>query len=226
MKLHCFDNSTTFRDTLIALISDEATRDSDTPFGIMLAGGGTPLAAYRAIAEAPVLASEQLILMFSDDRHVAQDSPDSNYGNSLPMATAMGVGYARTLRVRAELSLDDAGRQYADDLQAFLDGGGSCTLGLIGLGTDGHTCSLFNLDDAAVEDSLTLTIQATGGFDRVSVTRAFLQTVDRIIVLATGEAKREMLNNLLHRPETIPAGIALAGHQNVEIWTDVAGIEP
>jgi 6-phosphogluconolactonase len=226
MELCTFDTIDTFTEALITLLSEEATRASDTPHGIMLAGGGTPLTAYRRIAAEPVEASGQLVLLFSDDRHVAPDSPDSNFGNSLPMATALGVADERVLRVRADLPLAEAAIRYGDDLQGFLDAGGRCTLGLVGLGTDGHTCSLFNLDDAAVDGGLTLSIEATGGFDRVSVTRAFLRQVDRIIVLATGEAKTEMLRNLLHRPETIPAGVALAGHPNVDVWTDVSGLGP
>jgi 6-phosphogluconolactonase/glucosamine-6-phosphate isomerase/deaminase len=180
------------------------------------------LVAYRAIAEQRMLASEQLVLLFSDDRHVASDSPDSNYGNVLPMATAMGIGDARTLHVRGELTLEDAKDRYAEDLQAFLDEGGKCKLGFVGLGTDGHTCSLFNLEDAAVVDSLTLKIESTGGFDRVSVTRAFQQSVEHIVVLATGDAKTNMLRALLHDPDSIPAGVALADHPSVEVWTDVA----
>ncbi len=222
MKLRTFRNLTEFNSALAQIITAQATHNSETPFAIMLAGGGTPLAAYRATAEQRVLASEQLVLLFSDDRHVASDSPDSNYGNVLPMVSAMEIDDARILHVRGELALDDAKDRYAEDLQAFLDEGGKCKLGFVGLGADGHTCSLFNLEDAAVDDTLTLKIESTGGFDRVSVTRAFLQSVEHIIVLATGDAKIDMLRALLHDPGSIPAGVALAAHPSIEVWTDVA----
>jgi 6-phosphogluconolactonase/glucosamine-6-phosphate isomerase/deaminase len=43
----------------------------------------------------------------------------------------------------------------------------------------------------------------------------------KIVLLVTGESKRAVINTLLTKPETIPAGIALSHHSSAELWTDL-----
>jgi 6-phosphogluconolactonase/glucosamine-6-phosphate isomerase/deaminase len=97
----------------------------------------------------------------------------------------------------------------------------SVPLGLLGLGADGHTASLFNLQDAGRRDGrLAVPVVKTEKPDRISVTPTFLRKIDKIIILATGAEKKKRIQTLLAKPGTIPAGVALADHPDVEIWTD------
>lgn len=191
--------------------------------GIMLAGGRTPLEIYRRTAEEGLSTRGHLFL--SDERYVPVTDPQSNYGTISPFFPNLG-------KVPTELPIDQTAKAFHETLKRIQ----SVPLGLLGLGTDGHTASLFNLKDAAlrderlaipvkVEEASSLFMQrqdaaATFSNQRISVTPTLLHRVEKILILATGEDKKAMIQTLLEKPETIPAGVALAGHPNVEIWTD------
>lgn len=176
--------------------------------GVMLAGGRTPLEIYRRAAEEGL--STDGILFLSDERYVPANDPQSNYGTISPFFPTLG-------NVPTELPIAAAATVWEKDL-AELE---RIPLGLLGLGTDGHTASLFNLQDAALRDErLAIPVIKSEKPDRISVTPVLLHKVERILILATGADKKPMIQTLLEQPETIPAGVALAGHPDVEIWTD------
>ncbi len=55
----------------------------------------------------------------------------------------MGLSDEQVLRIRTELPLPEATADSQQRLSALLAGGRRITLGLLGMGADGHTCSLF-----------------------------------------------------------------------------------
>jgi 6-phosphogluconolactonase len=191
--------------------------------GVMLAGGRTPLEIYRRAAKEGLSTAGQLFL--SDERYVPFTDPQSNYGSIAPF---FKVGQASCLsgqagslsyvvRVKTEFPIEAAAQAFHDDLKKIQ----RIPLGLLGLGADGHTASLFNLQDAALRDErLAIPVIKTEKPNRISVTPVLLHKVEKIIILATGADKKEMIQILLEKPETIPAGVALAGHPDVEIWTE------
>ena len=187
---------------------------------IMLSGGGTPLALYTRIAGEPFPVNPELHIMYSDDRLTPHDSPDSNFGNTKPMLRALGVPDERVFAIQPELAPDAAADAMHDALSGFFADGGTIPLGLLGLGTDGHTASLFNLEDAAYSDSLTLVVTRPD-YTRVSVTAPVLGHAERIIFLVTGESKHAIIQQLLSDPESLPSGRAICGLRNVELWTDL-----
>lgn len=177
--------------------------------GLMLSGGQTPLALYRRVAEAGL--SCRGVVFLSDERVVATDDPQSNYGAIQPFFPSL-------LRVRTELPIGEAARCFDKDLAGLR----SIPLGFLGMGTDGHTASLFTIGDAARETGeLAIAVRREVPPDRISVTRLLLQRVDRIVLLVPGESKREVVRTFLDQPGALPAGVALANHPQVEVWTDV-----
>jgi len=124
----------------------------------------------------------------------------------------------RFIRVQTGLPIEEAADQFAAELQPLevID------LGFLGMGADGHTAGFFTPEQANLKTGgLTLHTNRPDGMQGVSVTPAVFQRVERIILLVTGESKHDIIQMLLTQPETIPAGIALADHPNVELWTDL-----
>ncbi len=183
----------------------------------MLSGGTTPYAIYNRLAAAPCPVHPNRTLFLSDERMVSADSPSNNAGNLMSMLEALECK-DRFIRVDTGLPIDEASARFARDLEVL----NTIDLGFLGMGTDGHTAGFFTPEQAHRKNgALTLHADRPDGMQGVSVTPVVFQRAERIILLVTGEAKRGIINTLLNEPETIPAGIALAGHPHVELWTDI-----
>lgn len=201
------------------LLAAQFTADGAGPYAVMLTGGRTPLGLYRALAERPAAASANLHIMLTDERHVALDAAESNYGNMREMLKACGVPESRVIRVPTELSLDEAAAAYDAGLRSFLQRGGRITLAFLGLGADGHVASLFDAEDVRRgAGRCAIAVRRPEGPHRVSVTRDTLHRAERLVFLVTGSEKADALDRLVHDPQSIPAGLALHDKDHVEAW--------
>jgi 6-phosphogluconolactonase len=192
---------------------------------VMLSGGSTPIPAYAQLASRHLTPAAGLTLLFSDDRYVPSDSDQSNYHQSRPLFDALGLPGAQVLRIRTELPLAAATADSEQRLTELLRGGRRITLGLLGLGADGHTCSLFSAADLErARGKLALSVHRPDGRDAVSVTPTVLERVDQLIFLVAGADKRKALDGLLHRQDDLTAWNAVRGCKAVEVWADAAAL--
>ena len=204
IKLNVFPD----RSALDRAAADLLARHLPHSVGIMLSGGVTPLSIYRQIRTFGIGAT----LFLSDERCVPSDDPQSNYGTIRPCFTDV-----RFIRVETERTPQEAAGRFNAALRALKD----IPLGLLGLGTDGHTASIFTLGDAALRDArLAIAVRRPEKPDRISVTPTLLNRIGRLMILATGPEKHEIIRALLNKPETLPAGLALKDHPHVELWTE------
>ncbi len=188
-----------------------------TPGNLMLSGGATPYAIYNQLAAAPRPVHPDRTLFLSDERMVPADSPRNNAANLMPMLRALECE-DRFIRVDTTLPIEEATARFSSKLEP-LD---RIDLGLLGMGTDGHTAGFFTSEQAHLRTgALALHTDRPDGLQGVSVTPALFQRVERIILLVTGESKRGIISTLLNRPGTIPAGMALSDHPHAELWTDI-----
>jgi 6-phosphogluconolactonase len=186
---------------------------------VMLSGGTTPLPAYRALGERKVVPGAQLHVLFCDDRYVPATSPASNYHQSQPLLQALGLPPARVLRVRTELPLAAAAADYAAQLGTLLKGAGGVGLGLLGLGADGHTASLFSAADLQrARGQLAIAVQRPDGMSGVSVTPQFLAQVRELVFVVAGEGKDEAVRRLIAQDPDLTAWAAVQECAAVELW--------
>lgn len=202
------------------LLAVQMTKSFGKPHAVMLAGGKTPLPIYEAVERRRLKAVEDLFLMYSDERMVPDTSPESNYGSTRSLVDMLGMEEGRVLRVQTELELKKAAEQYGTSLGRFLKAGGRITLGLLGLGADGHTASLFSRDDVMRgAGALAVAIRRPEKPDRVSVTPDLLKYVETLIFIVVGADKREAIEKLLKQPERCTAGMAVHAAKSVQLWT-------
>lgn len=184
---------------------------------LMLSGGSTPYVLYNRLAARPCPVHTDRRLFLSDERMVPFRSDHNNAHNLEPMLQALDCA-DRFIRVDTSLPAQEAAEKFETCLQPMK----AVDVGFLGMGTDGHTAGFFTREQAQMKSgALTLCTHRPDGMQGVSVTPAFFQKVRKIILLVTGESKRAIINTLLNEPDSIPAGIALSDHPNVELWTDI-----
>lgn len=212
IKLQTFESS----ESLISETEELLRETLAKPGNLMLSGGSTPYVIYNRLAAAPCPVHPMRNLFLSDERLQPFSSPKNNSHNLLPLLQGLDC-HGQFLQVDTKLSARAAAAHFEAGLQKM----GKVDLGFLGMGTDGHTAGFFTPEQARIQDRLTLHTKRPDGMEGVSVTPAFFNRVERIILLVTGESKRDIINTLLNDPQSIPAGIALASHPNVELWTDL-----
>jgi 6-phosphogluconolactonase len=197
---------------------------SGEPPVAMLSGGSTPMPAYRALAARRLAAAPGLTLLFSDDRYVPSDSDQSNYHQSRELFTSLGLEAGQVLRIRTELPLDEAAADSERQLAQLL-GRGRIALGLLGLGADGHTASLFSASDLArSRGRLAISVQRPDGLAAVTVTPSVLEQVEQLVFVVAGADKRAALASLLQRNTSLTAWQAVRGCPAVAVWADAAAL--
>lgn len=220
-RVRSFESRIAMNDALTERLAWEIEQAGRGSVALMLAGGNTPLQAYQNLAGRALSAPASLELFFSDERYVPATSDASNFRAARPLLEALALPAERILRVRTELPLERAVEDYERRLRALMRSSARLPLGLLGLGADGHTASLFTEGDLQrAGGKLAVSVQRPDGRSAVSVTPQVLGRIAEMIFLVAGTDKRAALKALIERkPESIAAR-AVAGCANVEIWAD------
>lgn len=197
--------------TRLAASMREIVGERPGPLSLALAGGSTPRPVYAALAETANAPWGRIEVFFGDERAVPPDDPDSNYRmarESLLDRVPMPDKLVHRMKADAP-SLEDAAAEYASVLPKALD------LVILGIGTDGHTASLFpGADTLRAEARVVRAVSPAPPRDRLTVTPPVLACALRIVVLAAGEEKAAPVARALTGPwdpEACPAQLARRG---------------
>lgn len=190
-----------------------------SPSAVMLSGGTTPLAAYRALARQPPPHHAGLRIVFSDERYVRSDSEASNYHQARPLLDALALPETSIARPRTELPLAEAAADYELQLAALVRSGVPVGLGLLGLGADGHTASLFGAGDLErSQGHLAIAVQRPDRMAAVSVTPDFLAQLREPLFVVAGGGKEDAVRALLAQDPRLTAWRAVQGCPQVQLW--------
>lgn len=166
---------------------------------LSLAGGRTPEAVYRRWGEVTTLAWRDIALLYGDERCVPPHHPDSNHGMVAGALLARLAVPPRVYPMAGEhADPERAARDYEAVLEEVLGPDGAIDIALLGIGTDGHTASLFPGSPALGESSRRcVATRAPDGRPRLTLTLAELRRARRRVFLAVGEGKREILRRVV-----------------------------
>lgn len=179
---------------------------------VALAGGSTPEALYRLLADEPAFRARmpwaQTHFFFGDERHVPPDHKDSNYrmaAEALLRKVAGECPAANVHRIPAENP--DAARAasiYEADIRSFFEGETTPAfdLVLLGMGPDGHTASLFPGTTGLREAEKLVAAVWVDKFTtyRITFTPPLLAAARDVVFLSGGEEKADMLKTVLEGP--------------------------
>jgi 6-phosphogluconolactonase len=194
---------------------------STEPCITILPGGSTPLRVYGSLTREPVAATPCTTIVLSDERMVPEDHQDSNTRSIKPMALACGISDSQIIRPDTSLVLEDATQSFDNQLQDLIKRKARVTTCFLGLGTDGHTASLFPgmLLPEPQSPNLAVPAPRESGPSRVSIAPRLILMASKVVFIVCGADKRHMADILLTNPDSIPAGQAVRGHARVELWS-------
>lgn len=206
---------------------------------VCLTGGSSPQGLYRLLADEPWRSRvpwDRVHWFMGDDRFVPESDPLSNMG----MARKLFLDRVPTPRQNIHPIPTDANypegaaRLYEDDLKVFygaewLDAQRPLfDLVLMGLGSDGHTASLFPGSPALAEKERWVLGVSKAGMEpfvpRVTLTLPTLAATREMLFLVDGGDKRAILSRVL-AGEDLPAHRAYANGDLVWLVTRDAAPE-
>ncbi|KAG8758490.1 suppressor of los1-1 [Serendipita sp. 396] len=180
-------------------------------FTIALSGGSLPK-MLRGLIGAPGVQWDKWQVYYADERVVPLDHPDSNHAlcrQEFYSKVPIPVENIHTIDVSLLDDLEELCDAYEKDLILQFASKDSARfpifdLILLGMGPDGHTCSLFPGHELLSEEDrwvAYLEDSPKPPAKRVTLTFPVLNHAARVAFVATGEGKQETLATVLDRPE-------------------------
>lgn len=175
---------------------------------VALSGGSTPKLLYQLLADPNEPFREQvpwsrIQFFWSDERHVPPDHPESNYR----MANEAMLAHVPVLKDNVHRIMSEnpnaaeAAEQYEEVVPPRLD------LILLGLGTDGHTASIFP-DSEVLHETKRLVaapwVEKQKSY-RITMTLPLINNAASVVFLVSGAEKAEIVRQVIKGPKRYPA---------------------
>ncbi len=185
------------RDLVLTVV---ANATPGAPVHLVLAGGSTPAALYRLLAQAEGVRWENVHFWFGDERTVGPEHAESNYRMAREtLIDEISAPPENVHRMRGE---DDAGRAaaaYAGEIRQLVPANDAgipvFDLILLGMGDDGHTASLFPGTEALAESEALVAANVVPQQEttRITLTYPVLNAARNLLFLVTGAGKADAL---------------------------------
>ena len=195
-------------------------------------GGSTPAPIYGVLAGTD-LDWSRIAVTLIDERYVPDSSPDSNAALIRRTLLTGPAAAARFVPLyQSEVTVDRAAALAAYALAAE---GGRLDAVLLGMGEDGHICSMFP-DSPTLKTLLSPTLPPTvlgvprgrdgaaPSLERLSINLGYLMGARRVVLALTGAAKRAMFEREAAGDPAIQpiAALIAAGVRLDVLWTEKA----
>lgn len=202
------------------LASADAAMKDHGSFNLVLSGGSTPKPLHHLLVDDPALRSrlpwDKMHIFFGDERHVAPDHSDSNYKMaSDTMISKSPLKPGQISRIKGEYQdPEKAAVEYEQEIRAHfhLSAGQFPRFDalLLGMGSEGHTASLFPGTKALHESSRIAVRNWVGKLytERITLTAPAINNSAKVIFLVAGADKALALKGVLEgpvEPEQLPA---------------------
>lgn len=187
-------------------------------FRVALSGGSTPRRVYEMLASNGFkrrIEWDRVDFFWGDERYVSADDRDSNYRMTAEaLLRHVPVPVANVHRVPTEISPPAAAAgAYEEDIRQCFNHAASVPqfdLIYLGLGTNGHTASLFPHSPALREQSRLVLADFVSEVNmwRITMSAPLLNRGCTVAFLIQGQAKAEVLREVLlgpRDPERLPA---------------------
>ena len=177
-----------------------------TPFTIALSGGSTPKRLYQQLAQEPYKSQiewSKVAFYFGDERSVPPEASDSNFRMARE-ALLEHIPSAHYRMIAESGKADDYSSLLAANLPTNKEGVPTFNVVLLGIGTDGHTASLFPGTQALQEQSRWAVMNDVPQLDtrRMTLTYPVINAAHHIWVLASGTSKQPIVAGVFSDSES------------------------
>ncbi|KAF9194411.1 suppressor of los1-1 [Haplosporangium sp. Z 11] len=202
-------------DKYVAKLSQEAIKRHDK-FTVAISGGSLPKQLSAVLKNNQSIDFTKWIVYFADERCVPLDHEDSNYLLAKKeLFDYVNIPEENIHTINPELINDpeEAAEDYISQLAGTFATMDSVRfpvfdLILLGVGPDGHTCSLFpghDLLNETVSWCAHITDSPKPPPRRITLTFPVLNHAHHVAFVAAGAGKQDMLHQLLDTPGDLPA---------------------
>jgi 6-phosphogluconolactonase len=169
--------------------------------------------------------TSKLRIIFCDERFVPENDPDSTFYSYTKQNFFAKLNIAPenvfNIDFSSSASVEECANAYEAKLKPLVNQNGGFDILLLGMGPDGHTCSIFP-DHASFEAAKTserVVIACTNSPkpppNRVTLTLSVINKSSYLIFNAFGEAKAEILKKILvDEDQTIPSALVKPSSPN------------
>ncbi|GHZ58223.1 devB protein [Vibrio cholerae] len=202
-------------DAVVKSLADDilAYSQQGQPVHISLSGGSTPKMLFKLLASQPYandIQWQNLHFWWGDERCVAPDDAESNYGEANALLfSKINMPAQNIHRILGENEPQAEAERFAQAMAHVIpteNGTPVFDWILLGVGADGHTASLFpGQTDYADANLSVVASHPESGQLRVSKTAKVLQAAKRISYLVLGAGKAEIVEQIHTTPaEQLP----------------------
>ena len=184
-------------------------------FTVALSGGSTPKRLFELLADPTEPFRDQISwsrihFFWSDERHVPPDHPESNYRMANDaLLSRVPISQSNVHRVPSENP--DAADAAAEYERIVVETTGQSLpqldLILLGLGSDGHTASIFPGSDVLNETERLVAAPWVEKLQtyRITMTLPLLNNGASVVFLVSGSEKAKIVKEIFEGPEQYPA---------------------
>lgn len=213
----------------------EALKGKDQ-FTVALSGGSTPKLLFQLWAEKHTTDVDwsKIRFFWGDERCVPPNHEESNYGMTKSLLfNHIDIPEENVHRVIGEADPEAEALRYAEEISDNTDtedGYPVFDLVILGMGSDGHTASIFphEMELLEVEKFCAVATHPESGQKRVSITGPVINRARTVAFLVTGTSKLEKVNSILGKEEDAkqyPAAHVMPGSGDLHWFLDEAAYQ-
>lgn len=194
---------------------------------VALSGGSTPTLLFRQLVKMdPGLDWQRVRIFWVDERCVPPDHAESNFRVAREeFLDPLGIPESAYFRMRGENDPEREAERYAGLLMGMLpkvEGIPVFDRILLGMGSDGHTASIFpHQADLWDADALcTVGTHPESGQKRVTLTGKVINAARVVTFMVTGKEKRDVLDRVFRSEGNYPASRVKPVHGRLQWYID------
>ncbi len=218
-----------FADEMVKMINSSSDRKE--LFTVALSGGSTPELLFTLIGNhfASSVPWKNVHLFWGDERCVTPDNIESNYGmTKRTLIDKIEIPVCNIHRIIGESDPLNEIQRYSDEISAFTrnrNGFPVFDLVILGLGTDGHTASIFpgNADLITSGKICDIAFHPVTNQKRITITGRIINNADSVVFLVTGNNKAPIVEKIIRKSKSavkFPASYILPSEGSLSWYLD------